>query len=151
MSFGGDDPIDVKAERATYKGSTTILLGNVRVKQGDATIYADRMDLYRPEKPKSSTGYIKLGNITRIVATGNFRYITAENRVTGEKGVYERDKEIITVTGDVKFTQNNGNSVKGEKMVYDLTTNRTKVGGTCVGRDCEKSDRVNIKIGADGK
>ncbi len=151
VSFGGDEPIDVKAERATYRGSKTVLTGDVRVKQGTSTILADRMDLFRAESgtksDEQSGSFIKLGNINRIVAVGNFKYITAENRVTGDKGVYERDKEIITVTGNVKFTQTNGNTVTGERMVYDLTTNRTKVGGTCSGRDCKKDERVVIKIG----
>lgn len=162
VSFGGDEPIDIKAARASYRGAKTVLTGEVRVKQGTSTIFADRMDLFRAEpavKTDEQTGEqiddqtddlagssVKLGNINHIVAMGNFRYITAENRVTGDKGVYDRDKDIITVTGNVKFTQTNGNMVTGERMVYDLTTNRTKVGGTCAGRDCKKDERVVIKI-----
>lgn len=150
VSFGNDDPIDVKADRATYRGGNTILTGNVRVKQKDATILADRMDLFRAETritaPGTEISFIKLGNINRIVATGNFKYITAENRVTGDKGVYERDKEIITVTGNARFVQNGGNTVTGNKMIYDLNTNRAKIAGNCTGRDCKKKDRVEIKL-----
>ncbi len=155
VSFGNDDPISVKAEKATYRGATTVLTGNVRVKQKDATILADRMDLFRaetsvrtPNEAGDAEGnFIKLGNINRIVAIGNFKYITPENRVTGDKGVYERDKEIITVTGNARFIQNNGSTVTGNKMIYDLNTNRAKIAGNCAGRDCKKNDRVEIKIG----
>ncbi|MCF6220590.1 MAG: hypothetical protein L3J65_05715 [Robiginitomaculum sp.] len=151
VSFGNDGPIDVKAERATYRGSKTILSGNVRVKQKDGTILADRMDLFRTETTTPSQGnegsFIKLGNINRIVAVGNFRYITTENRVTGDKGVYERDKEIITVTGNARFVQNNGSTITGNKMIYDLNTNRAKIAGNCTGRECERNDRVEIKFG----
>ena len=151
VSFGNDGPIDVKAERATYKGSKTILIGNVRVKQKDATILADKMELFRTETTITAQGTedttIKLGNINRIIAIGNFKYITAENRVTGDKGVYERDKEIITVTGNAKFVQNNGSTITGNKMIYDLNTNRAKIDGNCTGRDCKKNDRVEINIG----
>lgn len=151
VSFGNDSPINVRADRATYRGAQTILTGNVRVVQKDATILADRMDLHRSETKADNAGAdegsIKLGNINRIVAIGNFVYITPENRVTGDKGVYERDKEIITVTGNAKFVQNNGNTVTGNTMIYDLNTNRAKVGGNCTGRNCKNNDRVKINIG----
>lgn len=150
VSFGNDAPIDVKAERATYRGAKTVLSGNVRVKQKDAIILADQMDLFRAETKITPVGtedtVIKLGNINRIVAIGNFKYITSENRVTGDKGVYERDKEIITVTGNARFVQNNGSAVNGNKMIYDLNTNRARVDGNCEGRDCKKKDRVEINI-----
>ena len=149
VSFGNDSPIHVKAERATYLGAKTTLNGNVRVKQKDATILADQMDLHRSETAATEVeeSPIKLGNINRIVAVGNFIYITPENRVTGDKGVYERDKEIITVTGNARFVQNNGNIVTGNKMIYDLNTNRAKIDGNCSGRDCKSNDRVKINIG----
>ncbi len=151
VSFGNDGPIDVKADRATYRGANTVLTGNVRVRQLDATILADRMDLFRTETvltaPGTEDSLIKLGNIYRIVAVGNFKYITAENRVTGDKGVYERDKEIITVTGNARFVQNNGSTITGNKMIYDLNTNRAKIAGNCTGRDCKKNERVEINIG----
>ncbi len=151
VSFGNDGPIDVKAERATYRGTKTILQGKVSVKQKGATILADQMDLYRADAQvqlgKQETSFVKLGNINRIVAIGNFIYITPDNRVTGDKGVYERDKEIITVTGNARFVQNSGNIVTGNKMVYDLNTNRARVDGSCSGRDCKTKDRVKIKIG----
>ncbi|MBL4852938.1 MAG: hypothetical protein JKY25_01720 [Robiginitomaculum sp.] len=147
ISFGGDDPIDVKAERATYKGAKTVLSGGVRIEQAGSIIWADRMDLFRAQREQTEGSFVQLGNINRIVAVGNFKYITPQNNVIGDKGVYERDKNIITVTGNVKFTQDNGNTVTGNKMIYDLTTSRARVDGTCSGRDCEQDERVVIKIG----
>ncbi|GEM_PF-2336794 len=150
LSFGNDAPIDVTANRAVYRGSTTILIGKVRVKQGDSLILADQMDLFRAKsKTKSEDGFVKLGNINRIVAKGHFKYTTPQNSVSGDKGVYERDKGIITVTGNVVYTTNSGNTVRGKKMIYDLKTNRARVAGDCTGRECAKSDRVMITLGKD--
>jgi len=149
ISSGGDDPIDVKAQRATYKGARTVLSGDVRVEQAGAVILSDRMDLFRAQGGRAEGSFVQLGNINRIVAVGNFKYITSQNNVTGDKGVYERDKNIITVTGNVKFTQDNGNTVTGNKMIYDLTTSRARVDGNCSGRDCDRDERVVIKIGGD--
>jgi len=149
ISFGSDNPIDVKAQQATYKGAKTVLSGDVRVEQAGSVILADRMDLFRAQGKQAESAFGQLGNINRIVAVGNFQYITPQNKVTGDKGVYERDKNIITVTGSVKFTQDNGNTVTGNKMIYDLTTNRARVDGNCSGRDCNKGERVVINIGVE--
>jgi len=149
VAFGGDEPIDVKAERATYKGAKTVLSGGVRIEQAGSIILADRMDLFRAQGEQAEGSFVQLGNISRIVAVGNFKYITSQNNVIGDKGVYERDKNIITVTGNVRFTQDNGNTVSGNKMIYDLTTSRARVDGTCSGRDCKRDERVGITIGTD--
>jgi len=147
VSFGGDDPIDVKAERAAYKGPKTTLSGDVDVRQGTSRIVSDEMDLFRQKIKDDSERGFKYGNVNRIVAKGNFRYITPENSVKGNRGVYERNKDIITVTGDVTFTQKNGNSASGEELEYDLKTNRAKFKSKCSGQECDQGDRVKITIG----
>jgi len=147
VSFGNNDPVDVKAERAVYIGPKTILTGDVDVRQLEARIVADRMDLFREKIEIEGSDKASYGNINRIIAIGSFKYSTPENSVKGNKGVYERDKNIITVTGNVTFTQENGNSVSGDKMVYDLTANRVEFGGNCVGKNCKTDKRVNIRIG----
>lgn len=147
LSFGGDEPIDVKADQAVYKGPKTVLTGNVFVTQDSSKIYADRMDMFREQLLGEGGNMDGYGNINKIIAIGNFKYQTQQNAVEGEKGVYERDKNIITVTGDVTFTQEGGNSVSGDKMIYDLTTNRVSFGGNCLGRNCKDNGRVKIKIG----
>ncbi|RZV43784.1 MAG: hypothetical protein EX271_03185 [Acidimicrobiales bacterium] len=147
VSFGGDEPIDVKAEKASYKGPKTILTGDVEVQQGTSQIFSQRMDLFRQKIANESEEGFRYGNINRIVAVGDFKYVTPENSVKGNRGVYERDKNIITVIGNVVFTQKNGNSATGDRLTYDLTTNRARFASTCTGQDCDNSDRVEIKIG----
>ena len=160
LSFGGNDAIDIKAEKATYRGGKTILSGNVRVKQKDALITADRMIILRAEKQviantandqgDKQDSFIKLGNIESIIATGNFKYTTGDTSVAGEKGVYERSKNIITVTNNAVYKQGN-NSVKGNKMVFDLKTNKVRFNGSCTGRDCGKKERISISLGGKKK
>jgi len=146
VSFAGDQPIDIIAQRASYKGPKTILTGEVDVRQDTSKILSDRMDLYREKIRVDESGNVKYGNVNTIVAVGDFSYETPKNRVTGDKGVYERDKNIITVTGNVVFTQGASNSVTGEKLTYDLTTNRAKFGGKCVGKSCKTTERVEIEF-----
>ena len=141
VSFGNDEPIDVMARRAVYKGPKTVLTGSVDVRQGTSHILADVMDIYRLQSVSEDGGKVIYGNVTKIFSTGNFKYSTPENSVTGNKGVYEREKNIITVTGNVTYIQKSGNSVTGERLIYDLTTNRARFDGNSGG------GRVVIKSG----
>ncbi|HFB54774.1 MAG TPA: hypothetical protein ENJ46_02530 [Hellea balneolensis] len=150
LSFGGDAPINVKADLAVYKGPKTVLTGNVFLRQETSDIYADQMNMFREELRPTRNGdearIIKYGNINKIVAVGNFKYVTPESSVTGKKGVYERDKNIITVTGNVKYIQANGSSAYGEILTYDLTTNKVTFGGNCSGTTCGRNGGVNITV-----
>ncbi|MEP3655600.1 MAG: LPS export ABC transporter periplasmic protein LptC [Litorimonas sp.] len=145
FGFGGGGPIDVKAETGIYQGDKTDLRDNVRVVQDGAVITSDQMDIFRiRESGQSDTGSVKLGAIRLIVATGNFRYKTDENDIRGTKGVYERDKNIMTVTGDVVVIQPGGNTVRSEKMTYNTKTGKIRFLGDCKGRDCNGNGRTQI-------
>jgi len=132
FGFGGDDPIDIAAERATYQGGLTVLEENVVVKQDDTTVMADRMDIYRDEAGAPTiAGSIKLGSLKRIEAHGNFSFENPENTVTGDKGVYYADREIFIVSGNVQLTQPGGSSVNGKRLVYNLKSRSARFGSAC--------------------
>lgn len=143
--FGGDEPIKVLAEKATYEGDLTVLVGNVDVTQGVARIQSDTMNIYRSKAAGDTSGSLKLGAVNRIDARGNFRYTTPDNNVTGDRGVYERDKGIITVTGNVKVKQPGGNTASTDKLIYNVKTETIRFSGKCQGSDC--SGRPTIRIG----
>lgn len=142
--FGGDEPIRVLAEEATYEGGLTVLVGNVDVTQGTARIRSDKMNIYRSETNDETNASLKLGAVNRIDARGNFRYTTPENNVTGDRGVYERDKGIITVTGNVKVKQPGGNTATTDKLIYNVNTETIRFSGKCQGSDC--SGRPSIRL-----
>lgn len=143
--FGGDEPIKVLAEQATYEGGLTVLVGSVDVTQGVARIRSDKMNIYRSEADGETSGSLKLGAVNRIDASGNFHYTTPSNDVTGDRGVYERDRGIITVTGNVKVKQPGGNTATTDKLVYNVKTETIRFSGKCQGSDC--SGRPTIRIG----
>ncbi len=148
IDFGDSgEPISVAAEKATYKGNLTVLHKNVDVKQGDARIQSDEMEIFRQKrgtKDGAADGTLSLGAVTKIIAKGNFRYVTPENTVTGDQGTYFRDRGVIVVTGNVKVRQPNGTTLSGEKMVYDLKNKRVKFGEECAGDEC--GGRVNVRL-----
>ncbi len=143
--FGGDDPINVVAEKATYEGGLTILEGKVDITQGVARIQSNKMNIYRGEAPADTSGGLRLGAVNRIDARGNFRYTTPDNIVTGDRGVYERDKGIITVTGNVTVRQPGGNTATTDQLVYNVKTETIRFSGKCQGKECES--RPTIRIG----
>ncbi len=144
ITFGESDaPILVAADKATYKGKVTILETNVDVRQGDARILADYMEIYRESSGDEAVKGLSLGAVTRIVAKGNFSYTTPENVVTGDQGVYVRQTGRITVTGNVTARQPSGSRLSGERLVYDIASKRTRFGEDCSGDDCS---RVSIRI-----
>ena len=145
FGFGGDKPIFVKANKATYKGGLTILTGDVDVRQGDSKILSDVMYLYRAEAPAGSTDSIQLGAVTKIDARGKFIYISPGNDVRGDRGVYQRDTELITVTGNVKAKQPQGNIANTERLTYNVRSKTIRFDGNCVGQGCK--NRSTIRFG----
>lgn len=146
FGFGGSGPVDIVAKTGIYKGDFTDLEGDVRVVQEGAVITSDQMDIFRIQEDGPAAGSIKLGAIQKIDAEGNFRYVTAENDIRGRKGVYEREKSLMTVTGDVIVIQPGGNRVEAQKLTYDTKTGTIRFSGKCLGRDCDTNGRVGIRI-----
>ena len=149
FGFEGNAPINIKARTATYKSTTTTLSGDVDVKQGASRVTSDDMIIYRAKAQKNNdeaAKSLRLGAITQIDAKGNFLYVTPDRRLSGNRGIYDRQRNVITVTGDVVLEQSNGTVVTGNKLVYDMTRKRAKVGESCTGPNC---DRFNFEIKRD--
>lgn len=148
IEFGtSDEPIHVAAEKATYKGNVTVLHNKVNVRQGESRIQSDEMEIYRavPEGEASENGDpLRLGAVTKIIAKGNFRYVTPETTVTGGQGIYYRERGVFVVTDNVRVKQPNGSFVTGDKMVYDLENGRVKFGEECKKEPCD--GRVSVRL-----
>jgi len=134
-------PISISADNASYQGEKTILTGGVDVRQGDVRVLADKMTVY-----SAAAGALNQNDISRIVAQGNFYYLTPEQDVRGDNGVYTRTNDTFVVTGNVIMKQAEGNVITGDKLIYNLTTKNAVVIGNCKGRKCGSTGRVNILI-----
>ncbi len=136
-------PIDATADDIVNSGGTTILTGQVDVRQGGTRILADKMKIFGGVAGATSNG--AASDISRIEATGNFYYITPEQEVRGNNGVYVQATDSFTVTGDVILLQGE-NVVTGDTLIYNLTTEEARVVGTCKGRRCGSKGRVKILL-----
>lgn len=136
---GSNASTTISADHAEYQGDITILTGQVDVRQGDVRILADKMTI-------KSAGGISTGGFSEVTAEGNFYYLTSEQEVKGQRGVYTKTNDTFVVTGDVILKQASGNVVTGEKLYYNIGTKNARVVGTCKGRKCGTKGRVNILI-----
>lgn len=134
-------PIEADADDVTNTAGITILTGQVDVRQGETRILSDVMKIYG-----GSTGVgAATSDISRIEANGNFYYLTPDQEVRGNQGVYTQESDTFTVTGDVILLQGD-NVVTGDTLIYNLTSEKARVVGTCKGRRCGNKGRVKILI-----
>lgn len=140
FGFGGDGPINVTAKIGIYKGAQTDLRGDVVVIQDGALMSSDQMDVLRLRKTnESGQADGSLGAIQNIVATGNFHYKSDKHDIRGTKGVYQRDKNLMTVTGDVVVLEPNGKTIEAQVLNYDTKTGTIRLSGN-------EGGRVGIRI-----
>ncbi|MGB0906765.1 MAG: LPS export ABC transporter periplasmic protein LptC [Maricaulaceae bacterium] len=128
FGFAGNSPVDIAAQQASYDKALTTLTGNVVVIQDDATLKSDDMIIYRAASTEAETGSVKLGEITKIDAQGNFYYETPVRTVTGDRGIYDRSNNTITVTGNVLLLEKSGNKIRGNKLVYNTLLKSVEFG-----------------------
>lgn len=139
--------IELYADDAVSSKGVTTLTGQVDARQDDVRILADRMVIY--SKPSSAGGTPAVGtaagDIERIVATGNFFYLTPTQEVRGDQGVYTASADTFEVTGNVILTQEDS-VVRGTRLIYELGSQKARVISECQGRACGRQGRVAILI-----
>lgn len=135
-------PINGAADSAVSEPGLTIFSGQVDVRQGEVRILSDTMKVYS----SSSNSTEAFDDVSKIEAIGNFFYITPDQEVSGEKGVYDRATDTFTVTGDVILLQGEDNVVTGDRLIYNLSSGEARVVGSCKGRRCGRKGRVSILI-----
>ena len=140
-------PVTGSADDVDYRPNLTTFSGQVDVRQGEVRILCDKM---RVHTVSSGTASNAIGGASKIEAIGNFFYLTPEQEVRGDQGVYVKSTETFTVTGNVILLQGEGSVVTGDKLIYDLNTQNATVQGTCRGRKCGSTGRVNILLKNNG-
>ncbi|HVV93559.1 MAG TPA: LptA/OstA family protein [Hyphomicrobiales bacterium] len=65
-------------------------------------------------------------DIRRLIADGGVVVTSGDQRATGGHGVFDMASNTVTLTGNVVLTQG-GNVLRGERLVVDLTTQRSRL------------------------
>jgi lipopolysaccharide export system protein LptA len=126
MNHNSNAPVDYAADRIELqdRANRVLLSGNVDITQAGLRLQAARMTVaYR------NAGGIE---IDRIDANGGVVVTKGEERASGNVGIYDFNRRIITLIGNVALRQG-GNTLNGGRMVIDLTTGRSTVDGRSAG------------------
>ncbi len=124
-------PINIKSNEmsADNKGKTAIFTGKVVAKQGDITIYADKLTIsYGNEK----------GDVEKIEADGNVRIVHDSRMGIASHAVYDSKGGRIILTGDPKVMEGS-NNITGNIITYYIDEEKSVVSG-------EGQTRVNATI-----
>lgn len=115
-------PVDFAANSIEVqdRADRVIISGNVRVTQAGMTLTAARM----------TVAYSRQGgtDVNRLDATGGVVVTKGDERASGNVAIYDLDRRLITMVGNVELRQR-GNNLHGGRMVIDLNSGRATVDG----------------------
>ncbi len=134
-------PITIKSNElaADNKGKTALFTGKVVAKQGDVTIFCDRMTVYY-----GATG----DEIDKIEADGNVRIVQENRTGIADHAVYESKVGRITLTGGNPRVTQGTDSVSGKIITYLIDDDRSSVSG---GGDSRVEAVINPKQKSDAR
>ena len=118
-------PVDVTSERIEVqdRADRAVFSGNVHVTQADMTLDTDRLTVaYSGGQGQSGL------QINRLDAAGGVVVHSPSETAKGDFGVYDLDRKLITLIGNVQLTREN-NRVNGSRLVIDLNSGRAVVDG----------------------
>jgi len=139
-------PIHIKSDVMESENDTgnVIFTGNVVVTYNDITINTDKMDVVyiktnpdkidnknknnNKENTEKNENKEPKKNIDKLIATGNVKITQGKKIITGNKAVYEKGPEKITITGDAQAWDDK-NRIKGETIIYYVKEERSVVQG----------------------
>lgn len=144
---GNKGPIEITSDQleVLQNENVAIFTGKVIAVQGDMQLTSDRMKVFYKDKATQEAAPQATGDaqaISKIEVDGNVFMTTPTETARGLTGVYDAERDELTLNGDVILTKDK-NVVKGASMVHNMTTGKSvmKNAGerTPVG---EKPDRV---------
>lgn len=124
--FNSNQPVDYAANRIELqdRSNRVVLSGDVDIKQGDLRLRAGRTIVNYTD-----AGALK---IQRITATGGVRVTRGDEVASGNVGVYDFNRRLITLVGDVALRRGS-DTLNGGRLVIDLNTGVSSVDGRSAG------------------
>ena len=106
--------ISITSERTVYntKDYKSVLTGNVRISQDINVVTCDKVTIYFSEENNS---------VQLMDLEGNVYMENETSRAFGEFGKYDATSNTVTLTGNVRYFQNQLEA-QGDKFVYNIET-----------------------------
>lgn len=128
-------PIDVDAGRFEVQDrqDRAVFSGGVVFNQAGLTVSSDRVTLLFSDM----SGV----DIDRIIATGGVTVSRGGEKAQGDTAIYDLDRRIITMAGNVRLNQNT-NRLSGGRLVINLNSGVSSVDGSASSGPGERNGRV---------
>ncbi len=112
-------PITVKSNEMTAdnKGKTAVFSGKVVAKQGDVTIFSDKLVVNYAEKGSE---------VDKVEALGNVRIVQLNRTGFADQAVYDSRSGHIVLTGTPRVVQG-GDSISGKVITYYVDDEKSDV------------------------
>lgn len=116
-------PIDITAESTEFLDEELVTrwTGRVDVRQGDARLLADRLDVYFAANPDGGPG-----DVIRLIADGSVAYITPDETARGDHAIYTLESDEIVLTGNVTLLRGRDTLV-GEQLIVEPSVGRSRL------------------------
>jgi lipopolysaccharide export system protein LptA len=143
QAFAGHDsnaPVNYAADRIDLldKQKRVVLSGNVDISQADLRLRAARVTVAYTDADTL--------RIQRMDATGGVSVTRGNESARGDVGVYDFNRRIITMVGNVRLRRTNGDNLNGGRLVIDLDSGVSTVDGS--GRSSGRGGRVSGSFAA---
>lgn len=114
-----EEPIKIKSDSLLTDNGKKMatFTGNVIARQGDMTIYADRLVVSYSEES---------GDVSSAEVFGNVRIIQGERRAQADHGIYDAINARIVLDGNPKVFQKS-DTISGHVITYYLDQDKSEV------------------------
>lgn len=119
-------PIEISADELEVRqpDQVAVFKGNVLAVQGTMNLKSDRMTVYYRSGDEKNADGSKKESVSRIDVDGNVFITNPTETASGNKGIYDVDKNEIRLLGDVTLTRDK-NILKGNALIYDMTAGKS--------------------------
>ena len=117
-----DQPITIRSNELTAdnKLKTAVFTGNVVARQGELTIYCDRMTV---------TYGASEGDVDAIEASGNVRIVQSNRTGFGEHARYSRKEGKVVLSGGSPRVVQGDDVISGQTITYFIQDEKSSVSG----------------------
>lgn len=136
-----NEPIKIKSDQLLTDNSRKMATfsGNVAARQGNLTIYSDKLVISYSDEA---------GGVSSAEIFGNVRIVQGERRAQADHGIYDAKLATIILDGNPKVFQNS-DAISGKVITYYLEQDKSEVTS---GSDSRVEAVIHPKgKGSDGK
>ncbi len=125
-----NDPLSITSDKMVFQNlkDKIIFEGAVVIKREGLLLESDRAEIFliRSTVPSSPEEGDKAQQVSKIIASGHVRIKKGAQHATAEKGVFDKIKEVIILTGNPELWEE-GYRIKGREITFFMNEERTLV------------------------